>query len=68
MTFEIFIGKRPTDNMFNDNLSLHNFVKMALPEQVTSIVDLTLFQRREIGEASSSTNNTRNQSFASNQK
>ncbi|XP_028116307.1 receptor kinase-like protein Xa21 [Camellia sinensis] len=68
MTLEMFTGKRPTDNMFNDNLSLHNFVKMALPEQVTSIVDPTLFQGREIGKASSSTNNTRNQSFASNQK
>ncbi|GMP87680.1 hypothetical protein CsSME_00039952 [Camellia sinensis var. sinensis] len=41
---------------------------MALPEQVTSIVDPTLFQRRQIGEASSSTNNTGNQSSASNQK
>ena len=58
MTLEMFTGKRP-DNMFNDNLSLHNFVKMALPEQVTSIVDPTLFQRRLIGEASSSTKNTR---------
>ncbi|XP_028103590.1 probable LRR receptor-like serine/threonine-protein kinase At3g47570 [Camellia sinensis] len=48
-TLEMIIGKRPTDNMFN-NLSLHNFVKMALPEQVKSIVDPTLFQRREIWE------------------
>ena len=29
---EMFLGKRPTDEMFKDNLNLNNFVKMALPE------------------------------------
>ncbi|CAL5343314.1 unnamed protein product [Camellia sinensis] len=68
LLLEMFIGKRPTDNMFNDSLSLHNFVKMALPEQVASIVDPTLIQQREIGEGSSSTENTQNQSSTGNHK
>ncbi|THG16175.1 hypothetical protein TEA_020612 [Camellia sinensis var. sinensis] len=37
MTLEMFTRKRPTDNMFNDNPSLHNFVMMALPEQALLI-------------------------------
>nr|XP_023898144.1 putative receptor-like protein kinase At3g47110 [Quercus suber] len=32
-------GKRPTNNIFKDNLNLHDFVKGALPEQVINIVD-----------------------------
>ncbi|CAL5407160.1 unnamed protein product [Camellia sinensis] len=68
LLLEMFIGKRPTDNMFNDSLSLHNFVKMALPEQVASVVDPTLIQQREIGEGSSSTENTQNQSSTGNHK
>ncbi|CAL5406703.1 unnamed protein product [Camellia sinensis] len=62
LLLEMFTGKRPIDNMFNDSLSLHNFAKMALPEQVVSIVDPTLIQQREIGEGSSSTEKTQNQS------
>ncbi|CAL5406899.1 unnamed protein product [Camellia sinensis] len=59
LLLEMFTGKRPTDNMFNDSLSLHNFAKMALPKQVASIVDPTLIQQREIGEGSSSTETLR---------
>ncbi|XP_028056139.1 probable LRR receptor-like serine/threonine-protein kinase At3g47570 [Camellia sinensis] len=68
LLLEMFTGKRPTDNMFNDSLSLHNFAKMALPEQVASVVDPTLIQQREIEEASSSTENTRNQSSTGSHK
>ncbi|CAK9177681.1 unnamed protein product [Ilex paraguariensis] len=32
LLLEIFTGKRPTDDMFNNGLNLHNFVKMAIPE------------------------------------
>ena len=39
---EMFLGKRPTDEMFKDDLNLHNFVKMALPERLVQIVDPTL--------------------------
>ncbi|XP_058110113.1 probable LRR receptor-like serine/threonine-protein kinase At3g47570 [Magnolia sinica] len=36
---EMITGKRPTDDMFKDNLSLHHFAKLALPDQVMKIVD-----------------------------
>nr|XP_023883766.1 putative receptor-like protein kinase At3g47110 [Quercus suber] len=39
---EMFLGKRPTDEMFKDDLNLHNFVKMALLERLVQIVDPTL--------------------------
>ena len=35
LLLEMFTGKRPTDNIFKDNLNLHDFVIGALPEQVT---------------------------------
>lgn len=39
LLLEMFTGKRPTDNMFKDTMSLHNFVESALPNQVMEIVD-----------------------------
>ena len=42
---EMFLGKRPTDEMFKDDLNLHNFVNMALPERLVQIVDPTLLPR-----------------------
>ena len=41
----MFLGKRPTDEMFKDNLNLNNFVKMTLPERLVQIVDPTLVPR-----------------------
>jgi hypothetical protein len=31
LLFEMFIEKRPTDDMFKDGLSIHKFIAMALP-------------------------------------
>ncbi|XP_030931263.1 probable LRR receptor-like serine/threonine-protein kinase At3g47570 [Quercus lobata] len=42
---EMFLGKRPTDEMFKDDLNLHSFVRMALPEQLVQIVDPALLVR-----------------------
>ncbi|KAK2969054.1 hypothetical protein RJ640_002786 [Escallonia rubra] len=42
MLLEMFTGKRPTDSMFIDNFSLHNYVKFALPDRVMEIVDSTI--------------------------
>ena len=42
---EMFLGKRPTDEMFKDDLNLHNFVRMALPKQLVQIVDPALLIR-----------------------
>ncbi|CAN6697788.1 unnamed protein product [Malus baccata var. baccata] len=39
MLFEMFTGKRPTDEMFQGSLNLHNFVNAASPEQMVEIVD-----------------------------
>ena len=44
LLLEMFTGKRPTDEKFKEGLSLHNFVKEALPERVTDIIDPILLQ------------------------
>ncbi|XP_050203758.2 probable LRR receptor-like serine/threonine-protein kinase At3g47570 [Mercurialis annua] len=43
LLLEMFTGKRPTD----EGLSLHEFVKSSLPEQVTDIADPTFLQMEE---------------------
>ena len=50
LLLEMFIGKRPIDNIFQKNLNLHNFVKAALPERIRDIIDPTLLCDREEGE------------------
>ncbi|KAK2990888.1 hypothetical protein RJ640_006077, partial [Escallonia rubra] len=47
MLLEMFTGKRPTDNMFVDNFSLHNYAKFALPDRVIEIVDSTILEEME---------------------
>ncbi|KAJ8629193.1 hypothetical protein MRB53_022516 [Persea americana] len=42
LLLEIFTGKKPTDEIFNGSLSLHQFAKLALPERVMEIVDQNL--------------------------
>lgn len=42
LLLEIFTGKRPTNDMFRRGSSLHKFVKDALPERVTEILDHAL--------------------------
>ncbi|XP_058099929.1 putative receptor-like protein kinase At3g47110 [Magnolia sinica] len=39
LLLEMFTGRQPTDDMFKDGLSLHQFAKMALPERVMEIAD-----------------------------
>ncbi|KAI3519837.1 hypothetical protein L1887_09053 [Cichorium endivia] len=39
LLLEVMTGKRPTDNIFNEGLSLHKFAQMALPNHVTNIID-----------------------------
>ncbi|KAH9771601.1 putative receptor-like protein kinase [Citrus sinensis] len=52
LLLEMFTGKRPTNEMFTGNLTLHNFVKEALPERLAEIVDPVLLVEREEGETS----------------
>ncbi|KAJ8629216.1 hypothetical protein MRB53_022539 [Persea americana] len=42
LLLEMFTGKKPTDEIFNGSLSLHQLAKLALPEQVMEIVDQNL--------------------------
>ncbi|XP_028103649.1 probable LRR receptor-like serine/threonine-protein kinase At3g47570 [Camellia sinensis] len=39
LLFKMLTGRRPTNELFKDDLNLHNFAKMALPRRVTGIVD-----------------------------
>ncbi|RWR78018.1 LRR.XII-like protein [Cinnamomum micranthum f. kanehirae] len=56
LSLEMFIGKRPTDEMFKDGLSLHELAKMAIPSRVTEIVDPHLL----LEERSANLNNANN--------
>ncbi|XXG71812.1 hypothetical protein AAC387_Pa07g1051 [Persea americana] len=42
LLFEMFTGKKSTDEIFNRSLSLHQFAKLALPKRVIEIVDQRL--------------------------
>ncbi|GJZ02841.1 leucine-rich repeat protein [Tanacetum coccineum] len=39
LLLEVMTGKKPTDNMFSEGLSLHKFASMALPDHVTDVID-----------------------------
>ncbi|KAK2977743.1 hypothetical protein RJ640_010409 [Escallonia rubra] len=45
LLLEMFTGRRPTDDVFQDGLTLHNHVKMALPGEVMSIIDPILIAK-----------------------
>ncbi|THG20537.1 hypothetical protein TEA_023419 [Camellia sinensis var. sinensis] len=47
LVLEMFTGKRPTDEMFKDGLSLHSFVKGALPWSVLEVADPILLEAKE---------------------
>ncbi|PQP98268.1 putative LRR receptor-like serine/threonine-protein kinase [Prunus yedoensis var. nudiflora] len=42
LLLEMFTGKRPTDDMFKDGLSIHQFTAMALPDHARDIVEPSL--------------------------
>uniref|UniRef100_A0A803LP08 non-specific serine/threonine protein kinase n=1 Tax=Chenopodium quinoa TaxID=63459 RepID=A0A803LP08_CHEQI len=44
LLLEIFTGRRPTNDMLKGSLSLHHFVKEALPDKVTEILDPSLLE------------------------
>ncbi|KAK2636943.1 hypothetical protein Ddye_031735 [Dipteronia dyeriana] len=49
LLLEMFTGKRPTDSLFNDGITLHEFAKMALSERVLEIVEPTLLLEARTG-------------------
>ncbi|XP_058006592.1 putative receptor-like protein kinase At3g47110 [Hevea brasiliensis] len=47
LLLEMVTAKKPTDDIFVEGLSLHNFARMALPVQILEIVDPILLQEEE---------------------
>ncbi|GFY99126.1 leucine-rich repeat protein kinase family protein [Actinidia rufa] len=47
LLLEMFTGKRPTDDMFQDGLNLHNYVKMAFTYRVGEVADPLLLRGGE---------------------
>jgi serine/threonine protein kinase len=42
LVLEMLTGRRPTDEMFEDSHSLHNFVKISISNDLLQIVDPTI--------------------------
>ena len=42
LLLEMFTGRRPTDEIFKDGQNLHNYVKIAFPNNLLQIMDPTL--------------------------
>jgi serine/threonine protein kinase len=57
LLLEMFTGKRPTDDMFKDGLSIHKFTAMALPECVMDITDSSMPFEEDEEAAHDETNN-----------
>ncbi|KAL3729688.1 hypothetical protein ACJRO7_026771 [Eucalyptus globulus] len=47
LILEMFIGKRPTDDMFENGLDLHHFAKATLTDQVEKAIDPVMLQEIE---------------------
>ncbi|XP_042491542.1 probable LRR receptor-like serine/threonine-protein kinase At3g47570 [Macadamia integrifolia] len=50
LLLEMFIGKRPTDQLFTNDLNLHNFAKAALLVHLMKILDPRLLPKEEQSE------------------
>ena len=44
---EMMTGKHPIDDMFQEGLIVHNFARMAIPDNVIEIVDQVLLKNNE---------------------
>ncbi|XP_043719528.1 probable LRR receptor-like serine/threonine-protein kinase At3g47570 [Telopea speciosissima] len=60
LLLEMFIGKRPTHEMFKDNFNLHCWTEMVLRDRVMTVVDPSLLsmEKDEENEATTATNIT----------
>ncbi|KAL5715968.1 non-specific serine/threonine protein kinase [Ranunculus cassubicifolius] len=45
LLLEMFTGKRPTDPIFKDGLTLHEYSQLALPEHVMEIIDINVLSK-----------------------
>ncbi|XP_060175541.1 putative receptor-like protein kinase At3g47110 [Lycium barbarum] len=50
LLLEIFTGRRPTSELFEENENIHSFVKHALPDQVMDVVDQAALYNKEPGD------------------
>ncbi|GJZ44439.1 kinase-like domain-containing protein [Tanacetum coccineum] len=50
LLLEFMTGKQPTDDMFNEGLSIHKFASMALPDHIIDVIDddAIVFQSTEV--------------------
>ncbi|KAK7407011.1 hypothetical protein VNO78_08651 [Psophocarpus tetragonolobus] len=46
LVLEMLTGRRPTDEMFEDGLNLHNYVKISIPNSLSQIVDSTILPNK----------------------
>ena len=46
LVLEMLTGRRPIEKMFKDNDNIHNYVKMAYPNNLLEIVDSTLLPKK----------------------
>lgn len=42
LLLEVFTGKRPTDELFGGNFTLHSYTKSSLPERILEIADKSI--------------------------
>jgi serine/threonine protein kinase len=47
LLLEMFTGRSPTDEIFNDSLDLHKFSENALPERIWDIIDPTIWMHTD---------------------
>ena len=57
LLLEMFTRKRPTNSIFQDFLSLHDFVEVALPKRIIDTVDPILLWERQEEETRNGTQN-----------
>ncbi|CAL5023390.1 unnamed protein product [Urochloa decumbens] len=60
---EMFTGRSPTDNMFRDGLSLHDFAEAALPDKVMEIADSRIWLHYETNSGNATRNITETKEF-----
>lgn len=60
LLLEMFTGKRPTNIMFTDNLSLRSYVSIALSQNVMEIVDSRIIMESEDGSTTTQYNSSSN--------
>ncbi|KAJ0564458.1 putative protein kinase RLK-Pelle-LRR-XII-1 family [Helianthus annuus] len=47
LLLEMMTGKRPTDQMFQEGLNLHGYVKMAMPDHFMAVIEPALLHALE---------------------